>query len=240
MKNLVPVFCLLLYACTSRTDPQRIIDRAIEVAGGEKFDKGTIEFDFRNRHYISHRDHGTYSLERVFKDSANIVHDYLTNDGFHREINDQPASVPDTMAVKYARSVNSTLYFALLPYGLNDPSVRKKYLGTASIDDEQYFVIQVSFGQEGGGEDFNDVFIYWIHEARYTLDYMAYLYYTDGGGLRFRKATNPRKVGGILFQDYINYMPKDDSVTIDQMESLFKRRELEELSRIELTNITVH
>jgi len=239
MKILVPIVCLLLYACASTTDPQRIIDRAIEVAGGEKFDKSTIEFDFRNRHYIAHRDYGTYSLERVFKDSSNIVHDYLTNDGFHREINDQPASVPDTMAVKYARSVNSTLYFALLPYGLNDPSVRKKYLGTTSIDGQQYFIVQVTFAEIGGGEDFNDIFIYWIHETKYTMDYMAYLYYSEGGGLRFRKAVNPRKVDGVLFQDYINYMPKEDSVTIDQMESLYKRNELEELSRIDLTNIVV-
>ena len=70
-------------------------------------------------------------------------------------------------------------------------------------------------------------------------DYLAYLYYTDGGGLRFRKAYNPRKVNGILFQDYVNYKPREDSATISEIEALYKQNALEELSRIELTNITV-
>lgn len=143
------------------------------------------------------------------------------------------------MAAKYTRSVNSTIYFALLPYGLNDPAVRKKYLGKTTFEGQPYFTIEVTFKKEGGGEDFNDVFLYWIHEKNFTMDYMAYLYYTDGGGLRFRKAYNPRKVNGILFQDFINYQPKDDSVSIAQIENAYKQNLLEELSRIEVTNIQV-
>lgn len=240
MKYIAIAVSLMLFTCSpAHDDPQRIVDNAIAYAGGEKFLKSTISFDFRNRHYVTQRDGGIYSHERIFKDSMNIIHDYLTNDGFHREINDTVAAVPDTMAVKYARSVNSTIYFALLPYGLNDPAVKKKLLGTTTFDDQPYFTIEVTFDQPSGGEDYNDVFLYWIHEQHYTVDYMAYLYYTDGGGLRFRKAMNPRKVNGVLFQDYINYKPKDDSATIDQLEVLYKQGALEELSRIELENIDV-
>jgi len=240
MKYLLPVLSMLVIACSSNPDPQRIIDRAIETAGGKKFERSTIAFDFRNRHYITHRDGGKYSHERVFNDSTNTIHDYLTNDGFHREINGEKASVPDTMAVKYARSVNSTIYFALLPYGLNDAAVKKKFLGKTTINDQPYFIIEITFAQEGGGEDFNDVFLYWIHEQNYTMDYVAYLYFTDGGGLRLRKAYNPRMINGILFQDYINYAANADSATVYQMEALYKQNLLEELSRIELENITVN
>ena len=113
-------------------------------------------------------------------------------------------------------------------------------LGKTSFDGQSYFTVQITFAQEGGGEDFNDIFLYWIHESQFTIDYMAYLYYTDGGGLRLRKAINPRKINGILFQDYINYEPKEDSVTIDMMEALYKQNALKELSRIELKNIKVY
>ena len=34
---------------------QQIIDRAIEVHGGEKYQSSRIEFDFRNRHYAAER-----------------------------------------------------------------------------------------------------------------------------------------------------------------------------------------
>jgi len=241
MRYSIAFLFILLLACSSNlTDPQKIIDEAIDVAGGEKFLRSTIEFDFRDRHYISRRKGGIFSHERIFKVSADTLHDYLTNDGFHREINNKTATIPDSMAAKYTRSVNSTIYFALLPYGLNDPAVKKKLAGKTTMDGHPYFTIEVTFDQAGGGEDFNDVFLYWIHEQNFTIDYMAYLYFTDGGGLRFRKAYNPRKVNGILFQDYINFKPKDDAATIYQMEALYKQNALEELSRIELKNIRVY
>ena len=242
MKYIFLFASALLFSCSSDTsESQKIIDKAIEVYGGDKFSKSTIEFDFRERHYVTRRNEGVFSHERIFKDTAdNVIHDYLTNDGFHREINDKPASVPDTMAVKYTRSVNSTIYFALLPYGLNDPAVRKKLLGKTTFNGEPYFTVEVTFEQEGGGEDFNDIFLYWIHEKTFTLDYMAYLYFTDGGGLRFRRAYNRREVNGISLQDYVNYQPKGDSTTIYQMERLYKADSLEELSKIELINIQVN
>lgn len=239
MRYLIGLFVVLLISCSSPTDPQNIVDKAIKAAGGKKFLNTTISFDFRGRHYITTRNGGTFSHERVFRDSINTIHDFLTNKGFYREINGVKASIPDSMAAKYTRSVNSTIYFALLPYGLNDPAVRKKYLGKTTFESQPYFTIEVTFKKEGGGEDFNDVFLYWIHEKNFTMDYMAYLYYTDGGGLRFRKAYNPRKVNGILFQDFINYQPKDDSVSIAQIENAYKQNLLEELSRIEVTNIQV-
>jgi hypothetical protein len=239
MRYLIVVISILLIACSSQTDPQDIVDKAIETAGGEKFLNSAISFDFRGRHYITKRNGGTFSHERVFKDSLKTTHDFLTNEGFYREINGVKTAVPDSMAVKYTRSVNSTIYFALLPYGLNDAAVKKKFLGKTTFENQSYFTVEVTFAKEGGGEDFNDVFLYWIHEKNFTVDYMAYLYYTDGGGLRFRKAINPRNVNGILFHDYINYQPKDDSVTINQIETVYKQNLLEELSRIELTNITV-
>lgn len=240
MKYLILFILVCVFGCSSdSTDPQQIVDRAIEKAGGDKFQKTTIEFDFRNRHYITRRDGGIFSHERIFKDSTNTIHDYLTNDGFRREVNGARVSVIDSMAVKYSNSVNSTIYFALLPFGLNDAAVRKKLIGTRTLDHESYFVVEVTFEQEDGGNDFTDVFNYWIHDKKFTIDYMAYLYFSDGGGLRFRKAYNSRIVNGLLFQDYINYKPKENSATLSDIESLYKQNALEELSRIELTNITV-
>ena len=229
-----------LAACdTSLKDPQKIIDKAIEVAGGEKYLHSTIEFDFRDRHYVAQREGGKYSYERIFKDSVNTTHDFLTNDGFKREINNVIAEVADSMKVKYTSSVNSVMYFALLPSGLNDAAVQKKFMGETSIDSVEYYIIEITFAQEGGGEDHEDVFMYWINKKDFTIGYMAYSYEeTDGVGLRFRKAYNPRNVNGILFQDYVNLKPKSKT-EITALEGLYKKGELEELSKIELINIQV-
>ena len=240
------IFALIVFfliSCsTDLSDPQKIVDESILVHGGEKYLSGNIEFDFRGRHYIAHREGGKFSYERVFedpRDPAAVVHDFLSNDGFSREINQQPVTVPDSMALKYTSSVNSVIYFALLPYGLNDPSVNKKLLGTTTLEEKRYYKIEITFGPEGG-EDYEDAFYYWIHEKNFTVDYMAYSYEeNDGKDIRFRKAINPRVINGIMFQDYINYKPKGPGKKLEEVETLFKTGELEELSRIELEGIIV-
>lgn len=244
MKNFVVILfsSILIYACQSvdQNDPQWIVDQAIEKAGGSRFLTSTVEFDFRDLHYIAKRNGGAYSYQRILIDSSTTsYHDFLGNDGFVRKINDEIVSLPDSMSAKFARSTNSVIYFALLPYGLNDAAVKKEFLGETIINDQPYTKIKITFGEEGGGEDHEDTFLYWIHKQNFTVDYFGYSYHTDGGGIRFRKAMNPRFVEGILFQDYINYKPKDESIHVGELESLYVSGQLDELSRIELKNISV-
>jgi len=219
MKNYF-IFCLatiLFFSCNSNlTDPQKIIDKAIAASGGDKYLDTTIEFDFRDRHYVSTRKGGLFT-----------------------HVNGSAVEVADSMKVKYTSSVNSVIYFALLPYGLNDASVKKKFLGEAQLEGKTHYVIEITFGEEGGGEDFEDVFIYWIDKKDFTIDYMAYSFEEGKGiGYRFRKAYNPRRVNGILFFDYINYQPTVDT-KITQLEELYTKGELKELSKIEILNIEV-
>lgn len=226
---------------TTLNDAQSLVDKAIEAAGGEKYLNSTIDFDFRERHYRARRDGGMYSYERIFTEGDSVtIHDFLTNDGFEREINGQLAEVADTMKTKYSASVNSVIYFALLPYALNDASVIKKWVGETTIDNKTYYKIEVGFKAEGGGEDHEDKFVYWFDKNDFSIGYMAYSYEEGKGmGYRFRKSYNPRNVNGILFLDYINYKPKGE-VQLTDMDELFKKGELEELSKIELINIEVN
>jgi hypothetical protein len=231
-------FSIFWAGCSgSLSDPQEIVDQSIRVHGGEKFLKAEIEFDFRDRHYIIKRNDGIFSKERILKDAVSTTHDILTNDGFVRKINESVVALPDSMAKKYTASVNGVVYFALLPYGLNDPSVIKKFLGNSSLQGQLYYKIEVTF--DGAG-DKGDTFYYWIHQKMFTVDYFAYHYFEEGKwDFRFRKAINRRDVGGITFNDYINYKPKGTDWKFSDVEELFRSSALEELSRIELRNIVV-
>lgn len=232
---------LILWSCDSTlTDPQKIVDKTIAASGGDKYQHSKIEFDFRGRHYIASRQGGSFSYERVFTDSTDTIHDYVTNEGFKREINGEKVEVIDSMATKYTSSTNSVNYFALLPYGLNDESVVKKFLGETVIGNKPYYKIQVTFRAEGGGEDFEDIYLYWIHQQDFTVDYLAYSFAEDDEtSFRFRVAYNPRIVEGIRFQDYINFKPDNNALKVDQAEDLYKEGKLIELSRIETENVKV-
>jgi hypothetical protein len=144
------------------------------------------------------------------------------------------------MAVKYTASVNTVHYFALLPYGLNDAAVNKSSLGEVTIKNKVYHKIKVTFSQEGGGEDYEDVFVYWIDAETFKADYIAYSYIEDDGvGIRFREAYNERMVNGLRFVDYNNYKSEDATMDLLGLDKAFESGSLKLLSKIELENIVV-
>ncbi|MBE9489948.1 MAG: deoxyribose-phosphate aldolase [Bacteroidetes bacterium] len=231
----------ILVSCKQEKQPnaQDIIDTSIKVTGGDIIAVSTIDFDFRDKHYKAIRNNGTFQLEREFKDSATIIKDVYTNTDFKRFVNNDAIIIHDSMAIKYTNSVNSVHYFSVLPYGLNDPAVNKTYVGEEIIKEKAYHKIKVTFNQENGGKDFEDVFLYWINTETNKMDYLAYSYITDGGGMRFREAYNERYVKGIRFVDYNNYKPINKDVDLLDLGRLFEINELKLLSKIETENVLV-
>jgi len=238
--SFILIFMSFIVGCGEDRIAQRIVDNAIRAHGGNNYRNLEMEFDFRDYHYRMKRHNGFFAYERIFTDTAgNFIEDKLTNDGFTRKINGQEIELNDERRNAFSNSVNSVFYFAQLPYGLNDAAVIKRLVGTSSIGGTEYQVVEVTFEEEGGGEDHSDVFYFWFREDKHYLDYMAYTYETEGGGVRFREAINPQVVNGIRFQDYRNYKPLDKNTRLSEMEQLFLNDELELLSEIELRNIEV-
>ncbi len=169
------------------------------------------------------------------------VADVLINSSkFSRSIDGSPITVADTMASRYVSSINSVLYFVQLPLTLTDVAGLRKYLGIVNVNGRTYHKIEVRFSEENGGNDFEDVYLYWFEEKTFSMAFLAYSYATSGGGVRFRKSFNKRVVGGITFQDYINYKPRDTHTPLNEMSNLFQKGELIELSRIENVDIQVN
>ncbi len=235
------IICLGLFleACDDAPDAQQIVDKAIEKHGGEYYNNVLIAFDFRNRHYTIEKKDDWYEYTRSFDDSLGHYKDVLNNDGFYRLLNNQKIDVIDSMAAKYARSVNSVAYFAMTPFVLNDNAVKKRYIGMCSVKGQKYHKIEITFNVEGGGEDHSDVFVYWINKDSFSMDYLAYQYFTDGGGTRFREVQNRRRVGEILFGDHINYKYSSEDTHISHYDQLYEDQQLTELSRVNLENVSV-
>ncbi|WP_203258473.1 DUF6503 family protein [Hyunsoonleella ulvae] len=236
------VFVSFLYACNASKKvltAQDIVNNAIAKHCNGNCENSTITFSFRNKTYKAFKNKGIYEYERTYKDSLLAVRDVLTNDGFKRYVNDTLVVLNDDEKFKYANSVNSVHYFAQLPYGLNAPAANKLLLGEATIKGKQYYEIEVTFDEEGGGKDFEDVFVYWIGKDDFALDYLAYSYAVNGGGIRFREAYNKRVVNGITFMDYNNYKPDNLNIELIILDDLFQEGKLKLISKIETKHIEV-
>ena len=243
MKILAFSFVLLSFtvfgiSCDSRTEAEKIVDAAIDAYGGALYEETAITFDFRGTRYSIFKSPTAFEYSREFTDSTGQVVDVLNNAGFTRKVN---GVLIDTLTEErigaFSRSVNSVAYFAFLPYGLNDAAAIKTYLGQTKIKGKDYHQVKVTFQAEGGGEHFEDEFLYWFGVADSRMDYMAYSYHTDGGGVRFREVRETREVGGIRFQDYLNLKAANKATTLDSMQYLYEKGALETLSEINLENI---
>ncbi len=237
------VLCVMYLSITkihAQLSAQEIVNKTIETAGGSKYDTAIIDFIFRAKNYRSSRNQGVYKLERFIQSADGLIHDVVSNEGFERTIENCPVQVVDSMKTKISEGVNSVHYFANLPYGLNANAVKKELVGEIVIKGAPYYKIKITFSEEGGGTDFEDEFLYWIHKDKYTIDYLAYKYAVNGGGIRFREAYNSRVVNEIRFADYNNYKISDLSTPLSDLDQLFEKGKLKLLSKIELENIYVY
>lgn len=234
------VLSVFLISCESKSEADKIVDLAIEAHGGEIYVRSQIEFDFRNIRYTLKKTPVGFEYSREFTDSTGLVKDVLSNEGFVRTVNQVAIdTLTEERVGAFSRSVNSVAYFAYLPYGLNDAAAIKTYLGQTEINGEAYDLIKVTFQQDGGGEDFDDEFLYWIGAEDHLVDFMAYSYHTDGGGVRMREVSQVQEVGGIRFQNYLNLKPEDKNTPVEKMQELYEKGKLELLSEINLENIQV-
>lgn len=219
------------------TEAEQLINKAIEAHGGDLYKKADYSFVFRQKQYrfTNNDENYTYSVE--FTDENNLItKDKLTNETFTRTSNGALATLSKEDQDKYSAALNSVIYFTLLPYKLNDASVFKKYIEQTTIKGVSYAVIQVTFSEDGGGEDHEDVYHYWINETTNKIDYLAYNYHVNGGGARFRTAFNSRVIDGITFQDYINWEAPYE-IPLKDIPALYEKGELREVSRIETSQI---
>jgi len=240
--NLIMIALVFFTSCKEKKsiNVQQIIDKSIEVSGGKNYEDFSLEFDFRKRHYASTLSEGNFDYSRITKDSINIIIDtYGNTKPFSRTRNNIAAKVADSMIPRIENSINSVNYFVLLPHGLNDAAVNKTLLGDSELKGQSYYKIKVTFDQQGGGEDFEDVYIYWVNKVTHKIDYLAYSFEVNGGGVRFREAYNERYVNGIRFVDYKNYKPTIKEVSVETLDTFFEKDELKLLSKIESENISV-
>ena len=218
---------------------QWVIEQAIARHGGANLDTGVVKFDFRDRRYAMIREGNTFRYKRDYTDEqGRLISDILTNIAFTRVVDGRIATLSEKDSSAYANSLNSVMYFAFLPYFLNDEAVQAEYQGVSEAFGTPHHELLVTFRQDGGGKDFEDEYAYWFAADDFRLNYLAYNFLVDGGGARFREAYNAREVEGIRVQDYLNYKPTDatrrDVLNFDE---LYRAGGLDTLSRIELENV---
>ena len=221
-----------------------VIDSARAAHGAPVLDEAVVTFDFRGDDYRVRQNGEQFHYRRSYADSlGRPVTEGLTNEGIYRVVDGDTVSLSSSERDAVETTVNSVTYFALLPEPLGDSAVQPTYSGRDTIDGVPYHRVKVTFRQEGGGSDWEDVFMYWFRTDSYAMDYLAYAFGQgpdEEPGTRFRDAYNVRRVNGVRMADYRNYTV--DTLSADQMEEypdLWARDAARLVSEIALDSVQV-
>lgn len=262
-KVIIAFTSLLLFAaCSEETDvvemdkvetlsnEQEIDDLSVEAIidslylknGSGLIDQSNISFDFREFQYARMQGESGLMKSRKFTNKkGEAIVDTWQGDSLIRTVNGKVVELSEEDQNAFKNSINSVFYFAFLPKALKDPAVNLDLIDEVEINEKMYYKIKVTFNEEGGGEDFHDIFLYWIGIEDYAMDYMAYQYFTLEGGIRFRAVDKTQEVNGILFKDYLNYAPKEnmmnDYMSVDKV---FAADGMKLVSEIRLENVLVN
>lgn len=215
---------------------QTIVDKAIEFSGTDAYKNSKISFDFRDFHLESEATCNGFKFSRKKNDTLDVLH----NSDFKRSVSGNDIKVADSTAFKFSESINSVFYFMQLPMRLNDGAVIKELKESQTFGDQSYHVVEVKFKKEGGGVDHEDVYMYWFNKDNFAMDYLAYKFKVNDGGVRFRAAKNPQLINDVRFLDYDNYRPESKDTSLESLLKLYSEDKLIKVSEILKTNIEVN
>lgn len=220
----------------SKSEGAAWVRRAVQAHGAARLAEATVDFSFRGTPHRMTRSGGRFRFERWPRPDQ---HEVLTNEGYALFVNGERAKLSAAAAAARARSLNSVVYFASLPYVLEDPAVNAVHAGQQEVDGETYDVLEVTFDLEGGGEDHDDRFRYWLDPESGELELMAYSFTRGEGGVRLRVRTSTVGAGGVTFVNWKNFGDPNADTPLSQLPKLWLQGELPELSEILLDDIRV-
>lgn len=218
-----------------------IVDRAIEHHGGALSSGSVTELETCSLSGCSSVratvDGGLfeYVVRGKVRDAERRVR--ATNDEVELWLDGRPVPVAGHEAQAMRDWAMARVYFAFLPYRLNDPGVWKEDLGLETWEGRDLHKVKVSFTPESSTHA-DDEYLYWFDPETAELVQFAYSYSTSNEGLRFRRLFNARRVGGILFADQENWGVEGPGLSVDLMTPEYVAG-LRRVSTVELRNVSV-
>lgn len=216
-----------------------LVARSIEHHGGEIYENSEISFRICSKggcyDVVSRQIGGLYSHTVTGPDGRCVR---ASNDDVSMWREGEKVAVSPGDEQRLRNWVSARIYFALLPYRLQDPSVRLEDMGTEAWDGETLRKVRVTF-ESGSSTSADDVFLHWFDPETARLVQFAYSFGGDPGGLRFRELFDYRRVGGVLVFDQRNLGVEGDGLAVDMLTPEFVRNEMPEVSVVRLEGVGV-
>ena len=244
-KPLLLAVLLLSTSSSAGATPTRhspLIDRAIEHHGGELYRSSVTELEICSKSGCSQvraevdGDRFDYHVTGQTRGGERSVH--WTNQSLEVRQAGEVVAVAPGQAQAFKDWAMARIYFCFLPHRLDDPSVFKQELGTEDWGGRLLQKVKITF-TPGSSTDASDEYMYWLDPETGQVEQFAYSYEGNPGGLRFRRALDHRRIGGLLFFDQENLGVEGEGLRVDHIDPDFVSTRMRVVSEIELKKIEV-
>ena len=229
-------------ASAEKVERLEIVDRAIAHHGGRVFTDSEMRFELCSKSGCSairtRVEGGLFDHEVSGSVSAGERWVRITNDTVEWRENGESQPVDAEREQGLRDWVMARIYFALLPFRLNDPGVYKEDLGLEEWGGQRLHKVKVTF-TPGSSTHAQDEYLYWFDPESGHLELFAYSYATSGGGLRFRRTFDHRTIGGVRFFDQENHGVEGADLSVDLVTPEYVESAMRHVSTIRLDKIQV-
>ncbi len=219
-----------------------IVDRAIEYHGGDLYRHSETELDLCSKsgcfRLTAHVDGDRWAYTVTGKSGDSQLRVRSSHDAVAVRRDGEEKAVAAGAEQKFRDWAMARVYFCFLPFRLNDPSVLKQDLGLVGWNGRRLHKVKVTF-RAGTSTDAGDQYMYWFDPETARLEYLAYSYDDNSGGLRFRRAVRHRRIGGLLFFDQENYGADGPGLSVDAIDPAYVRDAMRHVSTVRLEGIRV-
>ena len=249
MHILAITLVLLLSGCApipssdSTLPMPKIVAKAIEFHGSTVYERSEISititslsgsFRIATRRLGGNFEHTVSDLDPLSQTESSTV---LTNntvrewhDGLETELDDEAARLAQAF-------VNARVFFPFLPFTLEGGDIQFDDRGIENWHGADLHKVKVTFAT-GTSNDADDSYMFWFDPNTGRIEQFGYDF---SGGLRFRKAVEFKRVGGILFSTMQeNYALNGNRIPVEHLSPDYVEKNMALLSRVAISDIAVN
>lgn len=230
----------LLVSCNSEPEitGQDILDRAIEVSGGEQFFHSTISFDASGMHYTMERD-GHLSNFTAERQVDTTYYKATYRNGYQQYFVNGVEQEESFSSRKFISSrIDGFLYLMSIPHVFDQTAVIVERMEDVLIRRKTYQVIHITFTKLPEDDPGNEFYLYIDPETGF-VEFSAEKFDLDGETNLLRKAFNPRTINGIRIVDYKMFTTSDTSMQLADYYKAYDIPNLTPLPDLTFTNVEV-
>ena len=214
-----------------------IVAKAIDFHGNDVFQSAEISLTITSLsgsfQIDSTRQNGQF--EYIVTDPRSQRRVRLTNEVVEEWRDDVATELDDEGARRARAFADARVFFPLLPFTLNGGDIQFEDLGLEQWEGRDLHKVKVSFAP-GSSNDADDTYMFWFDPETGRVEQFGYDF---DGGLRYRKAVEFTRVGGILFSNQENYAIDGERVPVDALSADYVAESMNLLSTVTLSDIAV-